>query len=337
MEPRPDDLMELPPEEQLELTELILNPEVIQTHPSDPLVNQEVELGVPQETDSQPSTHLFSHVYDMSLISTPMLAAPPLAEIDFDIMSQDPGFGVDWPQDNTIGNLRPFDFDTQHGEANTIGTWPFYAFNPNYDPPLQPSAPMSEIEGIQASQLDTFLSGVWPFQGPGADHVLGDNIEAGASSTAETRQFGELNYEHNQALGPPLGWLTDFSDPSQHGGIGEMPAHNTHHLGDAARSPNLLEILNPPLLADTTIAPQIPNDMLSDPSDLTFDGQNAQSIPSVPIGASAQELQPPPNHQSLSAQFAQWRCRHSAEVAQNGPYQLKKDKPAKECGNKAFA
>lgn len=219
-----------------------------------------------------------------------MLAALPLAEIDFDFSNQDIGFGVDWLQNNTMDNVSQLDLDIQQGETNTTGTWPLYAFDHNHELPLQPFVTMPQSESIETSNLDTFLSDMWPFQGPVGDQALGDCIETGASSSAETGQFEGSNNALNQVWRPSLDWSTDFNNPDQNISIGEIPADSTHHSNNAVWSSDLLDILDASSQANTNVATQIPHDTLSHQNGPTFDGKSAQSILSVLSGTPTQEL-----------------------------------------------
>ncbi|KAF4436966.1 hypothetical protein F53441_13148 [Fusarium austroafricanum] len=254
-----EDSMELPSEEPSELTEL---------EPTDPGID----------------------TYNMPLMSTSMPAALPLAEIEFDFSNQDVGFGVDWPQNNTMENVSQIDLDTQQEETNTTGTWPSYTFDPNHELPLQPFVTMPQSESIETSNLDTFLSDMWPFQGTVGDLALGNCIETGASSSAETGQLEGPNNDHNQVWRPSLDWSTDFNNPDHNISVGEILADSTHHSNDAVWPSDLLEILDASSQANTTIAAQIPHDTLSHQDGPSFDGKSAQYILSVPSGASTQEL-----------------------------------------------
>ncbi|KAM5515602.1 hypothetical protein FOXYSP1_02553 [Fusarium oxysporum f. sp. phaseoli] len=292
MELHSEDSAELPSEEPSELTELILNPEITEAPLPGSLINEEAGHRILQEIDTQAPIDLGCDTYNMPSMSTSMLAALPLAEIELDFSNQDVAFGLDWPQNNTMDNVGQLDLDIQHEETNATGTWPLYSFDPDYEPPLQPFVTMPQSESIETSNLDTFLSDIWLFQGPVGDQALGDYIETEASSSGETGQFEGSNNALNQVWRPSLDWPTGFNNPDQNIGIGEILADSTHHSNDAIWSSDLLNILDASSQANTNAAAQIPHGALSHQNGPKVDGNSAQSILSVPSGAPTQELHP---------------------------------------------
>ncbi|KAH7235480.1 hypothetical protein BKA59DRAFT_532877 [Fusarium tricinctum] len=282
--------MDLPSKESSELTELMLNPEITETLLPDAFINEEAGFGFLQEMNAQAPTDLGCDTYNMPLMSTSMLADLPRAEVDFDLTNRGVGFEFDWPQDSTMDRMGQFDLNIQQGETNANGTWPLDAFDLNHELSLQPFATMPQSQSIETPNLDTFLSDMWPIEGPIGDQALGDCIETSASSSAENGQFEGLNSSLNQVWRPSLDWSTDFNNPDQSISIGGMTADGTHHSNDAVWSSDLLNIFNASSHVSTNLGAQISHDTLSHQNVPTFDGKSAQSILSIPSGAPTQEL-----------------------------------------------
>ncbi|KAH7179870.1 uncharacterized protein B0J16DRAFT_403176 [Fusarium flagelliforme] len=289
--------MEYPAEDSFELTEPVLTSKISETLPPGSLSNDEEGLGNLLDIDSefsqpQAATNLGYDTYNMPFMSTSMVAALPPAEINFDFSNHDVDFGVDWPQNETMDNESQFDLTIQQDETDAAGTWPFYAFDPGHEPLFQPSLTMPQRESTEAFDFDTFFSGMSPFQGPVGDQALGNCIETGAFSGAETAQLEGSNNALNQHWHPLSDWLTDFNNPHQNITIGEIPADSTLHSNDAIWSLDLRDILDASSEGNTNVAPRNPHDTLSHQNGPTFDGESARPILSVPSGAPTQELHP---------------------------------------------
>jgi hypothetical protein len=221
-----------------------------------------------------------------------MLADLPRAEVDFDLTNRGVGFEFDWPQDSTMDRMGQFDLNIQQGETNANDTWPLDAFDPNHGLSLQPFETMPQSNSIETSNLDTFLSDMWPIEGSIGDQDLGDCIEMGASSSAETCRFEWLNTSLNEVWSPLLDWSTDFENPDQNISIGGMTADSTHHSNGAVWSSDLLNIFDASSHVSTNLGAQISHDTLSHQNVPTFDGTSAQSVLSVTSGAPTQEFHP---------------------------------------------
>ncbi|RFN52689.1 hypothetical protein FIE12Z_3032 [Fusarium flagelliforme] len=284
--------MEYPAEDSFELTEPVLTSKISETLPPGSLSNDEEGLGNLLDIDTQAATNLGYDTYNMPFMSTSMVAALPPAEINFDFSNHDVDFGVDWPQNETMDNESQFDLTIQQDETDAAGTWPFYAFDPGHEPLFQPSLTMPQRESTEAFDFDTFFSGMSPFQGPVGDQALGNCIETGAFSGAETAQLEGSNNALNQHWHPLSDWLTDFNNPHQNITIGEIPADSTLHSNDAIWSLDLRDILDASSEGNTNVAPRNPHDTLSHQNGPTFDGESARPILSVPSGAPTQELHP---------------------------------------------
>ncbi|KAI6750409.1 hypothetical protein HG530_014690 [Fusarium avenaceum] len=274
--------MDLPSEEFSELTELILNPEITETLPQD--LDFCKKLTAPAD--------LGCDTYNMPLMSPSMLADLPFAEIDFDLSSQNVGFEFDWPQSNSMDNISQLDLNIQQEETNVTGTWPLDASDPNHELSLQPFTTIPQSETIETSNLDTFLSDMWPIEGPMGDQALGDCIEMGASSSAETGHFEWLNTSLNQVWSPSLDWSTKFNNPVQNVTIGEITADSTQLSNDAVWSSDLLNLFDASSHASTNVGAQISHGTLSHQDVPTFDGKSAQPVLSVTSGAPTQEFHP---------------------------------------------
>ncbi|KAG4259283.1 hypothetical protein FPRO03_12959 [Fusarium proliferatum] len=292
MELHSEDSTELASEEPSELTELILNPEITEAPLPGSLINEEAGHRILQEIDTQAPTDLDCDTYNMPSIPTSMLAALPLAGIELDFSNQDVAFGLDSQQNNTMDNVGQLDLDIQHEETNATDTWPLYSFDPDYELPLQPLVTMPQRESIETSDLDTFLSDIWLFQGSVGNQALGDYIETEASSSGVTGQFEGSNNSLNQVWRPSLDWPIGFNNPDQNISIGEILADSTLHSNDAVWSSDLLNILDASSQTNTNAAAQIPHGSLSHQNGPKFDGNSAQPILSVPSGAPIQELHP---------------------------------------------
>ncbi|KAH6957282.1 hypothetical protein DER45DRAFT_307318 [Fusarium avenaceum] len=284
--------MDLPSAESSELTELTLNHEITETLPPDALIDEEAGLRILQEINTQAPADLACDTYNMPLMSTSMLADLPLAEIDFDLSNQNVGFEFDWPQSNTMDNISQLDLNIQQEETNVTGIWPLDASDPNHELSLQPFTTMPQSESTETFNLDTFLSDMWPIEGPIGDQALGDCIEMGASSSAETGHFEWLNTSLNEVWSPSLDWSTELNNIDRNVTIGEITADSTHLSNDAVWSSDLLNILDASSHASTNLGVQISHDTSSHQNLSTFDGKSAQSVLSVTSGPLTQELHP---------------------------------------------
>lgn len=164
--------------------------------------------------------------------------------------------------------LEPFQND-----ANPISSWPLSDFTATQGllPETSAMGFQSDIFANQGS--DALLSTVWPLQGPGDVPFLGYNVETG-----------------DQMPFSSLGLLEDTGTLGESSSINQISAHNTHSLSDANWSPNLLNTLENPLLANATAVSESLHDTSPQQSMAIFDGQSTMPIQSTSFQAPAQGL-----------------------------------------------